>query len=129
VPYQPGMAAFADGTVIAQHVLDGYSLVTAAHPAKPGEALVIYLAGMGATNPQVPSAQQTPGQLVPASSQPTVTLDGQHVDVGYAGLTPQGVGLYQINFTVPASARQGSLDLVVTQPGQPANTTKLPVSN
>jgi uncharacterized protein (TIGR03437 family) len=129
VPYQPGMAAFVDGTVIAQHVLDGYSLVTAAHPAKPGEALVIYLAGMGATNPQVPSAQQTPGQLVPANSQPTVTLDGQHVDVGYAGLTPQGVGLYQINFTVPSSARQGNLDLVVTQPGQPANTTKLPVSN
>jgi large repetitive protein len=129
VPYQPGMAAFVDGTVIAQHVLDSYSLVTASHPAKPGEPLVIYLAGMGATNPAVTSGQPTPGQLVPANAQPTVTLDGQHVDVGYAGLTPGGVGLYQINLTVPSAAKSGNLDLIVIQSGMSANTTKLPVSN
>ncbi len=129
VPYQPGMAAFADGTVIAQHILDNYSLVTAAHPAKPGEPLVIYLAGMGATNPVVASAQVTPGQLVPANEQPTITLDGQQVHPDYAGLTPTGVGLYQINFSVPANAKAGNLDLIVTQAGMPANTTKLPVSN
>lgn len=129
VPAQPGMAVFADGTVIAQHVLDNYSLVTSAHPAKPGEPLVIYLAGMGATDPAVASGKQTPNQFVPATVQPTMTLDGQHVDIGYAGLTPSGVGLYQINFTVPANARSGSLELIVTQSGTSANTTKLPVSN
>jgi uncharacterized protein (TIGR03437 family) len=129
VPYQPGMAAFVDGTVIAQHVTDNYSLVTASHPAKPGEPLVIYLAGMGATNPVVASGQPTPGQLVPVNAQPTVTLDGQHVDVGYAGLTPSGVGLYQINLTVPTTAKAGNLDLIVIQSGMSANTTKLPVSN
>jgi uncharacterized protein (TIGR03437 family) len=129
VPYQPGMAAFADGTVIAQHILDNYSLVTAAHPAKPGEPLVIYLAGMGATNPVVASAQVTPGQLVPANEQPTMTLDGQQIHPDYAGLTPTGVGLYQINFSVPTNAKSGNLELIVTQSGMPANTTKLPVAN
>jgi len=129
VPLQPGMAAEPDGTVIAQHVLDNYSLVTAAHPAAPGEALVIYLAGMGATNPVVASGNPTPSQLVPANVQPTLTVDGVGAAIGYAGLTPSGVGLYQINFTVPPGARSGNLNLVVMQNGMPANTTTLPVSN
>jgi uncharacterized protein (TIGR03437 family) len=48
--------------------------------------------------------------------------------VGFAGLTPTGVGLYQIAFTVPSNARSGSLDLVVSQGGVSSNTTKLPVA-
>jgi uncharacterized protein (TIGR03437 family) len=128
VPLQPGMAANADGTVIAQHTAD-YSLVTAAHLAAPGEPLVIYLAGMGATNPVVASGNPTPEELVPANVQPTVTVDGVGAAIGYAGLTPGGVGLYQINFTVPPGARSGNLNLVVMQNSMPANTTTLPVSN
>jgi uncharacterized protein (TIGR03437 family) len=129
VPLQPGMAANPDGTVIAQHVTAGYSLVTAANPAHPGEPIVIYLAGMGATNPVVASGNPTPSQLVPANVQPTVMVDGESVLPGYAGLTPSGVGLYQINFTVPLNARSGNLSLVVMQNGMPANMTTLPVSN
>jgi len=125
---QPGVAQFTDGTVIAQ-VSGTTTLITATNPAKPGQSLTIYLAGMGPTNPAVPSRQQTPLQLVPVTLQPTVTLDGQSLTPAYAGLTPTGVGLYQINFTVPANARAGNLDLVVTQNGVAANTTKLPVSN
>jgi len=128
VPEQPGMAANADGTVIAQHAVD-YSLVTASHPAQPGEPLIIYLAGMGVTNPVVASGTATPNQLVPAAVQPTVTVDGQPAVIAYAGLTPSGVGLYQINFTVPSNARSGSLNLVVMQGGVSSNTTTLPVSN
>src|SRR5208282_427673 len=64
VPLQPGMAAFSpEGVVIAQRTVD-YSLVTAANPAKPGDSLVIYLAGMGATTPVVPSGQPAPPQTV-----------------------------------------------------------------
>ena len=54
-----------------------------------------------------------------------VTVDGQPADVLFAGLTPGGVGLYQINFVVPASARSGNLDVEITQEGAKANTTKL----
>jgi uncharacterized protein (TIGR03437 family) len=128
VPVQPGMAANADGTVVAQHAAD-YSLVTAAHPAKPGESLIIYLAGMGATSPQVSSGSPTPPQLVPVNAQPTVTVDGVTAAIAYAGLTPTGIGLYQINFTVPAGARSGNLNLVVMQGTMPANATTLVVSN
>ncbi len=128
VPVQPGIAVRTDGTAEAQHTAD-YSLVTAANPAKPGETVVIYLAGMGATNPSVASGAPTPPQLVPTVVQPTVTLDSQNVTIAYAGLTPTGIGLYQIDFVVPANARSGNLNVIVTQNGVVSNTAILPVSN
>ena len=127
-PVQPGIAQSADGMVIAQ-ISGTTTLISAANPAKPGQNLTIYLAGMGATDPVVASGQPTPGQLVPVTNQPVVTLDGQQVSYGYAGLTPTGIGLYQINLTVPQNARAGVLDLVVSQNGVASNTVKLPVSN
>jgi hypothetical protein len=125
VPFQPGIAAFADGTVIAQH--SDYSLVTATSPAQPSEPVFIYLAGMGATNPGVASGNPTPLQAVPVTVQPTVTVDGQNAAFVYAGLTPSGVSLYQINLTVPSNVRLGNVDLVVNQ-NRVIDTASLPVA-
>jgi uncharacterized protein (TIGR03437 family) len=125
IPAVPGVAAFADGRLIAQHGLD-YSLVDATHPGKPGEYLIMYLAGMGATNPSVTSGAASPAAQ--ATVQPTVTVDGQNAAIAYAGLTPGLAGLYQINFQVPGSAKTGDLTVVVTQNGVAANVTKLAVS-
>ena len=47
VPAMPGVAAYSNGDIIAQHAAD-YSLVTEQNPAQPGEYLIMYLAGMGA---------------------------------------------------------------------------------
>jgi len=129
IPATPGEAAYSDGQIIAQH--GDFSLVNADHPAKPGEYLVMYLAGMGVTNPLVPSGQPSPTAepLARVMMQPTVTVDGQHATIIYAGLTPGAAGLYQINFQVPPSAHSGDLPLTVTQNGQTANMTTLPVSN
>jgi uncharacterized protein (TIGR03437 family) len=127
VPLQPGMDANPDGSVIAQHSAD-YSPVSAASPAHPGDTITIYLAGMGATATSVPSGAPSPGAYQ-TTVQPLVYLDGQNCFVAYAGLTPSGIGLYQINFTVPANARSGNLNLLVTQGGVNSNTTALPVSN
>ena len=125
VPAVPGVANFGDGRIIAQHGLD-YSLVDATHPAKPGEFLIIYLVGMGATNPSVASG--TPSPVAPVSIQPKVTVDGQTAAVPYAGLSPGAAGLYQINFQVPATARSGDLPVVVVQNGVASNANTLPVS-
>jgi uncharacterized protein (TIGR03437 family) len=131
-PVSPGVTAFPDGTLIAQHAAN-FSLVDAGHPAKPGETLTIYLAGMGATNPAVGTDQQAPGlspgdPFAQAAVQPTVTVDGQNAMISFAGLTPGGIGLYQINFQVPPNARSGNLDVMVTQGGETANATKLSVA-
>jgi uncharacterized protein (TIGR03437 family) len=131
VPATPGGAAYADGHVIAQH--PDFSLVTAEHPAKPGEYLVMYLAvaGLGETNPAVPSGMPAPSAepFARLMMQPTVSVEGENAPLIFAGLTPGAAGLYQINFQVPRDAHSGDLHLLVSENGQNANMTMLPVSN
>lgn len=128
VPADPGTVTFSDNTtLVAQHA--DFSLVTAAHPAKPSEPLTIYLVGMGGTSQTVASGNPAPSNpLANVSNAPQVTIDGQTAPISFAGLTPGGVGLYQINFTVPSTAKTGSLPVVITQNGVIANATKLIVS-
>ena len=129
VPVQPGVAGYTDGHILAQHGLD-YSLVNAASPAKPGEVLIIYLLGLGATNPSVPSGNAAPGvpPLAQTATPVTMTVGGMDAPVAFAGLTPGLAGLFQIDFFVPTTAPSGDLDVVVTQNSIPSNTLKLPVS-
>lgn len=125
----PGVAAFPDGRLIAQHTDANATLVDSAHPAKAGETLVMYLDGMGATKPAVKTGTAAPSAepLARVVTMPTVTVDGNPATVLFAGLTPGSVGLYQIDFTVPANAKSGNLAVVVAQNGSMANTTTLPV--
>lgn len=138
VPAAPGVLSKDDGPtppglqngahIVAQHSAD-YSLVTSANPAKPGEYLIMYLVGMGATNPPVASGAASPSSPpAPVTSQPTVTVGSQPATVEFAGLTPGFVGLYQINFQVPTGATSGELEVDVSQNGVAANPTLLPVN-
>ena len=126
---QLGIAAQPDGHVIAQHGSDS-SYVDATHPAKPGEVLVIYLSGMGPTDPSVKSGDPAPSSepLARVTKTASATLDGQPATVQFAGLTPGFVGLYQVNFVVPSNAGTGDLTLVVSQNGVSSNSTRLPVA-
>jgi uncharacterized protein (TIGR03437 family) len=139
VPAAPGVLSALDGPtppsvqngahIIAQHSAD-YSLVTSSHPAAPGEYLIMYLVGLGATNPIVLSGYATPASpLHPVTLEPTVSVGSQLATVSYAGLSPLFVGLYQINFQVPAGSAAGDLEVDVRQNGVAANPTLLPVSN
>jgi uncharacterized protein (TIGR03437 family) len=135
----PGVLSADDGAnppnvqngahIIAQHSAD-FSLVSSSNPAKPGEYLIMYLVGLGATNPSVASGAATPASpLHPVTVQPIVTVGSQPSTVAFAGLSPFFVGLYQINFQVPSGLSSGELEVDVTQNGVAANPTKLPVSN
>ncbi len=125
---QPGMVTYPDGSAIAQH--GNGTLITSSSPALPGEAIAIYLAGMGPTNVMVPSGQPTPTtQLDLVSTQPTITVGGQNATVTFAGLVPGGIGLYQINFVVPPGLSAGTLPLTVTQNSVAANTAQLIVGS
>ncbi len=127
VPATPATVAFPDGTLVAQHA--DYRLVDENLPAKPGEPLRIYLVGMGATAPPVKSGDAAPSEpLAKVPSRVQVTVDGEVAPISYVGLTPGGVGLYQIDFTVPASAKTGELEVVITQDGAKANVTRLIVA-
>ena len=125
-PVDPGVAFLPDGTVIAQH--QDASIVTQAHPAKPGEVLVLYLVGMGATSPQGVTGAIPAQVLAPTVVQPTVTVGALPAMVSYAGLSLSLIGVYQINFQVPPTAPAGSLDVVIQQGTATANATKLIVA-
>jgi len=127
----PGIAGFATGQIIAQH-LDG-SLVLDSAPAAPGEIIIFYVSGMGLTNQNVTSGSASPStNLASPLDPPTLTLGDIPIaasDILFSGLTPTLVGLYQINFRIPAAAPNGALQLVLTQSDGSSNTTVVPVHN
>ncbi len=123
----PGVASLPSGYADAQHASDG-SAVTQASPAKPGEYIVIYLAGMGPTTIPVPSGAEAPSNpLARTVAAPTITLNSEPVSFLFSGLTPGLAGLYQIDLQVPADAQDGDLSLVVNQPGFQGSPVILPV--
>jgi uncharacterized protein (TIGR03437 family) len=122
----PAILNFSSGAVIAQH-LDG-TLVLAASPAMPGEYLVIYSSGLGATDIPVASGAASPSNpLANVADPPVLTLNGNPISLLFAGLTPGLVGLYQINFQVPPSLAAGNYALQLTQSGTASNSTVLQV--
>jgi uncharacterized protein (TIGR03437 family) len=123
----PGLGTLGDGSLLAVHGADG-SLITQDSPAKPGEYIVMFLLGMGATDNPAPSGTASPGNpLARPTAVPTLTLGGVNVPIAFAGLTPGYVGLYQINLQVPLVTLDGNLVLTVSQDGVVSNSTILPV--
>ena len=121
----PGFAAYADGTAIAQHA-DG-RLVTAKSPVIPGEIAIAYLAGLGATGTDVTSGGASPGDvLATPTAIPTLTVGGANAKISFVGLTPGLVGLYQINFEVPAGLSNRNPTITVTQAGVTSQPVILP---
>ncbi len=82
---------------------------------------------MGGTNATPDSGAASPASpLALPTLAPTLTMNGAAYPIAFAGLTPGLVGLYQMNFQVPAGLPAGNLALVVTQSGQVSNQTVLP---
>ena len=59
---------------------------------------------------------------------PEITLAGQRVtNVGFAGMSPCCIGLFQMNFQVPPDTPSGNQPLVIKQGLVLANETTLPI--
>jgi uncharacterized protein (TIGR03437 family) len=100
--------------------------VTAASPAQPGETVLIYCTGLGATNPAVTSGSAAPSSP-PATSvlTPTVTIGGLPSAVSFSGLAPTFVGLYQVNALIPSGLPSGSAQVIFQMNGVSSNVTTL----
>lgn len=92
-------------------------LTTDSNPIHRGDELVIYLTGLGQTNPPGTTGYPAPGNpLANALTATSVTLAGKDLTVEYAGLAPGEVGVYQINVSVPGSVPTGlGLPLTILQ--------------
>jgi uncharacterized protein (TIGR03437 family) len=97
--------------------LDNGLLATDSNPIHRNDTLVIYLTGLGQTNPPGLTGYPSPGDpLSTALVAPVVSIGGVTLPVLWAGQTPGAVGLGQINVTVPASTPVGlGLPLTITQ--------------
>lgn len=128
VPFKPGI--FTTNAGEQGVVVDTRGrLVDASAPAAAGDVLVAYATGLGAVDRPVRSGQPAP------SNPPAKTVTGVTVRIGdrtvpaeFAGLTPGLVGLYQINFAVPAGVAPGNaVPLIVTMNGVASNTVTIAV--
>jgi len=84
------------------------SAITAASPAQPGEIVMLYATGLGATNPPAATGQlpTLAASLVPEANL-QILLNGEPVSddyILYAGVAPFFAGLYQINLQLPSDA-------------------------
>lgn len=79
------------------------SLTTDANPSIEGETLAAYLTGLGNVSPPVTDGAPGPASLSSATSIITVDISGATATNLYSGLAPGYSGLYQLNFTNPAT--------------------------
>jgi len=114
-----------DGThVVATHINPYTDIGPAAlypgltTPTQPGEEVVLYANGFGATS--VPVTPGSPTQTGALSPLPVVMIGGVQAKVLFAGLA--GVGTFQFNVIVPMSTPSGDIPLVATYNGATAQS-------
>jgi uncharacterized protein (TIGR03437 family) len=110
--------------------VDG-SVISYDKPAKPGEIVILYATGLGATKPRLPAGQIPTGiAWLDKLADFRVTLAGGTVDRAnllYAGAAPGFAGLYQINLRLPENVgRNPELRIGFKETMSPADA-RLPV--
>jgi len=96
---------------------DNVTLADSNNPVGVGDVAVIYCAGLGPVTPTV-AAGSPAGVLTHVTAPLTVTIGNiAATNIAYAGLSPNYVGLYQVNVTVPEGVQPGNAVPVVITVG------------
>jgi len=120
-PAQPAVFKDGDRALVMHASATGeQQAVTTEAPAQVGEALVIYSAGLGLTNPRIADGDAaSPDTPAPTSETVKVTIGGIEASVSFAGLAPGLPAMYQINVTVPEGLTPGNeVPVVIGVAGQ-----------
>lgn len=128
VPERVAVASAAPGLYVA--VRPDFSVITAENPALRGEAITVFLQGIGAVDPPVASGETAPGAepLARASLPFSTTLAGQPAETLFLGLTPNFVGLGQANVLIPSDAPLGAVELRLSVDGHLSNSLTIHVA-
>jgi uncharacterized protein (TIGR03437 family) len=123
-----GIVTFANTATLAAPP----GLTTDSRPARAADVLTIYANGLGAVTPPIRDGQNScdpNGVCAPdfsnavlrtAAARPSVEIGGVPVpdaNIVFAGLAPQFVGLFQINFKLPDGVPTGDAVSVVIRQG------------
>lgn len=135
---QPEMPAFfiwPNNQVVATHedftwaVANGTFPGTTTVPAKPGETIILWGTGFGATTPAVPAGVIVPtDQTYSTVAFPTVEVNLVTAMVYGAALAPGFAGLYQLAFQVPPSLPNGTYQVFATIGAPSGNVPMLTVA-
>ena len=107
-----------------------------ATPAKAGDHLFVYATGLGPITPSLADgAASCPLSGCPANvklsqtdTKPVVTVGGVQAAIEFSGLSPQFVGVYQVNFVMPSGvAANGAVPLQI-QIGGITTTNKVTIA-
>ncbi len=103
-------------------------------PAKAGDALVIYAIGLGPTSPPAGAGQAAPTSPLAQAPNTIVLFGSTGIATGiqaeplFAGLTPNFVGLYQINVVVPEDSPRGErVPIRILTGSVPSNTVEIAI--
>ena len=100
-------AVHLDGTFAGPDQLFGDAVVT--RPVKPGEVVLLFGTGFGATVPPVSAGRVFSG-AAPLKDTARVLMGGIQADVLFAGLS--GAGLNQLNVRVPENIPSGDVPVI-----------------
>jgi uncharacterized protein (TIGR03437 family) len=121
----PGVFQFGERRAVLQN--SDYTVNTADNGAAPNSYVVAYVTGGGEVDNPVPtgsSAGSSP--LSKHKGNVTATVNGTLAEIVFAGLTPDFIGLTQINLKLPGLAA-GTYPLVVSVNGERSNTAMITI--
>ena len=110
--YAPGIFQYGANHGVIQN--QDYTLNGPANKAAAGSYVIVYLTGIGTTNPTVADGNIAPSTTlsIPLSTA-TATIAGVKATVAFIGLTPGNVGLAQANIQIPPLVSDGDYPLVL----------------
>ena len=98
--------------------------------ASAGDQVVAYFTGGGPVQAagKLVTGAPAPDGLSSVTGDYAVTVGGVTAIVKYIGLTPESIGLYQVNFVVPQLPK-GTYPVVITIDGYASNNPVMTISN
>ena len=125
---QPGIFEFfLDPSLFAAALHADFSVVTPANPAKPGEIILLFVTGLGPTDP--PVGTNVPGPVPPAVTvnDPSVIVAGVKAEVLGSFYAPRLSTAYQINFRIPIILPSGNATIQVLMSGVESQQSLIPI--
>ncbi len=107
-----------------------------ATPAKVGDHLFVYATGLGPVTPTIAdgaapcalSGCKPTDKQRKTTTNPTVLIGGVSAPVKFSGLSPQFVGVYQVNFDVPSGVPTGNTVPFQIEIGGATSTDKVTIA-
>lgn len=119
------IAFFVDGALAAPA---GSIPGLTTHPAKAGDTLQILGTGLGAVDSPVASGANSLDKLRNTTTQPTVLIGNIPAQVTFSGLSPQFVGVNQVNAVVASGTPSGATVPLQLQIGSLTTTNQVTIA-